>query len=171
VVAEATASEIEVVEITPFTLETRLEPEVVRVFPVISDVVAIDPATLVVRTLPEVVAETGTDRLVKVALVPTRLVVVALVADKLVEVVLVATTVAKLAVPVAVMLVPVALPKSKLVMEARAAERKLVRKLPEFTMFSEVVVPVRLMAFSWLMEVVETTPLTVDCMVLEAPAV
>jgi ubiquinone biosynthesis protein Coq4 len=108
---------------------------------------------------------------VKVALVPTKLVVVALVADRLVEVVLVATTVARLAVPVAVMLVPVAFPKRRLVMEARAADRKLVRKLPELTMLAEVVVPVRLIAFNWLIEVVETTPLTVDCIVLEAPPV
>jgi hypothetical protein len=68
------------------------------------------------------------------------------------------------------MLVPVALPKRRLVIEARAEDKKLVRKLPEFTMFCEVVVPVRLIAFRVSMEVVETMPFTVDCMVLEAPA-
>ena len=44
-------------------------------------------------------------------------------------------TVAKSAVPVAVILVPVALPKSKLVMAPVTADRKLVRKLPLLTMF------------------------------------
>ncbi len=90
-----------------------------------------------------------------------RLVTVALVADRLVEVVVVATMVAREAVPVAVMLVPVALPKRRLVIEARAEDKKLVRKLPEFTMFCEVVVPVRLIAFRVSMEVVETMPFTI----------
>ena len=51
-VAEATALEIEVVEITPFTLETRLEPEVVRIFELTAVVVATFPLTVEVITLP-----------------------------------------------------------------------------------------------------------------------
>ena len=78
---------------------------------------------------------------------------------------------AREAVPVAVMLVPVAFPKSRLVMEARAADRKLVRKLPELTMFSEVVVPVKVKLFKVSIEVVDNTPFTVDSRVLEASPV
>ena len=42
----------DVVEITPFTLETRLEPEVVSELADITEEVATTPFTVVVRVLP-----------------------------------------------------------------------------------------------------------------------
>jgi hypothetical protein len=130
---------MEVVEITPFTLETRLEPEVVRVLLVITVVVAIDPATLVVRTLPEVVAEVGTERVVKVALVLTKSVIVAVL-----EVRVLLTMLAREAVPVAVMLVPVAFPNNRLVMEAVMAFRISAKKLLVVALVMEALVEKRL---------------------------
>lgn len=123
-----------------------------------------------VRTVLVVEVEVGVGLMVRLPLT-VRSVMVAVLATRLVVLVVVATMLARLAVPVAVMSVPVADPKSKLVMEARTEEKKLVRKLPELTMFSEVVVPVRLRLLRVLMEVVERTPFTVDSRVLEASPV
>lgn len=151
------------------TVEVRTVPEAERLLEVIIEEVAIDPATLEVKVLPVTTNELGTDRLVNVALVPTRSVMVALVELKLVEVVLVATMLARLAVPVAVMFVPVALSNSKLEIYEEIADKKLVKKFPELTMFSEVVVPVRFKPFRVEILVVAVTPFTVVVRVLEAP--
>ena len=66
--------------------------------------------------MTEAASRREVERLVRVALVPERSVMVALVELRLVDVVVVATMLARLAVPVAVMLVPVALPKRRLEM-------------------------------------------------------
>lgn len=52
VVEEANRELTDVVEITPFTLETRLEPEVVSELADITEEVATTPFTVVVRVLP-----------------------------------------------------------------------------------------------------------------------
>jgi hypothetical protein len=120
-----------------------------------------------------------TERLVRVALPPViftfgeyKVLAVSAVTEALFRLVSpVEVIFASVAVPVAVMLVPVAFPKRRLVMEASAADRKLVRKLPLFTMLAEVVVPVRLRLFRVPMVVVETTPFTVETRELAASPV
>jgi hypothetical protein len=78
-------------------------------------------------------------------------------------------TVARSAVPVAVifaiaMFVPVAFSNNKFVKYVDIDEIKLVTILPLFSIFSEVVVPVNLIAFNSVIELVDTTPFTFEVM-------
>lgn len=83
-----------------------------------------EPVTVKEVAVVEPVLELVETRLVTVALVAVRLVIVAVL-----EVKVLLTMLARSAVPVAVMLVPVAFPKSRLVMEAVRALKKLEKKL------------------------------------------
>lgn len=156
---------------TPLMVEVSIVPEDESELEVMILEVATDPPMFAVSVLPLAESELGTEMLVKVAFVPTIFVVVALIAERLVDVVLVATIFARLAVPVAVIFVPVAFPKSEFVILARADEKKFVRKLPEFTMFCEVVVPVRFRLLRVPIVVVDTTPFTLDTREFAASAV
>jgi hypothetical protein len=69
---------------------------------------------------------------------------------------------ANVAVPVAVMLVPVAFVNSRFVIYPVTADNTFVTKFPEFEMFCEVVVPVKLRLLSSVIVVVDTLPFTVE---------
>ncbi len=114
---------------TPFTFEVRILEAYPIEFELTVVVVEIEPPTLLVMTLPEDESVFGTeiesttrletvafviDAFVEKRFVEVALVRVALVPSIFVDKVLVATRFAKLAVPVAVMLVPVALSKIRL---------------------------------------------------------